>query len=193
MTKLKLKLLWSLINNVSSASTILTVIYSCLHPSDKYITVWWVYLFSGFFSATDSLLFWGTVYISFEEYFPKYHKIIPSLGILAVFMSSHILDAFIELLCSSSKDFKLTYHMHQTWLNKCMMSGKQSDENFWCRDNCKEEKKVRNWTYINQAFFFCSTAAWNGVNFLPCFGRLPAPHAVCRRARASSRILLWLP
>lgn len=110
-------------------------------------------------------------------------------------MSSDLLlgDFIEQLFCPSPKGFIPTYRMHQTWLNKCVMSGKQSDENFWCRDGCKAEKKVRNWTFINQAFFSCSIAAWNGVNFLPCFGRLPAPHAVHRRARASSRILLWLP
>lgn len=152
-----------------------------------------MYLFTGLFSAVVSFLFWGTVYISFKKYFSKHHKVILFLGILAVFTSSGLLYVFIEqLFFPSPKDFKPTYHMHQTWLNKCVMPGKQSDENFWCRDDCKAEKKIRNWTFINQAFF-CSIAAWNGVNFLPCLGRLPAAHAVRRRARASSRILLWLP
>lgn len=113
-----------------------------LPPSlKKHVTVWWVYLFTGLFSATDSLLFWGAVCISFEDYFSKYHQIILSLAILAVFKSSHLLYAFIELFCSSSKDFKPTYHMHQIWLKKCVMSGKEPDENFWCRDDCKAGKR----------------------------------------------------
>lgn len=89
-----------------------------------------------------SFLFWGTVYISFKKYFSKHHKVILFLGILAVFTSSGLLCVFIEqLFFPSPKDFKPTYHMHQTWLNKCVMPGKQSDENFWCRDDCKAEKK----------------------------------------------------